>query len=390
MQLSVRAQSLKPSPTLALAAKAKELASKGVDVISLSVGEPDWDTFDGAKQAAIQAIQKGMTKYTPAAGTPSLRQLIADTTSRELGIPFEAGEVTVTAGGKFVLFSAFQMLLGPGDEVLIPAPYWVSYPTMVELAQGVPVIVPCGAESRFKLTPQLLRSRLNSKTKMLILNSPSNPTGEVYSAAELGALASVLREFPNVVVVSDDIYNRLIFTDDRVAPHILHAAPDLKDRTVIVNGASKAFSMTGWRVGWALGPKKLIQAMTDYQSQSVSCAATPSLAAAEYALAHSDEEILEARKKLRVRRDLFVSELNKIDGYSVSAPDGAFYLWVDVRPILQAKGMSSKDYSEWLLAERHIAAVPGLEFGLEGYLRISYALSESRIRQACSRLRGDG
>jgi aspartate aminotransferase len=386
MELSTRAQTLKPSPTLALAARAKELAAKGHDVISLSVGEPDWDTFEPVKQAAIESIRKGATKYTPAAGLPSLRQTIADVTNRELKTNYSAAQVTVTAGGKFVLFSAFQMLLSPGDEVIIPAPYWVSYPTMVELAQGVPRIVACGEEQRFKMTAAQLRAAITPKTKMLILNSPSNPTGEVYSRNELKELADVLREFPRVIVVSDDIYNRLVFTPEGLAPHILHVAPEMIDRTVVVNGASKAFSMTGWRVGWAVGPKDLISAMTDYQSQSVSCAATPSLYAAEFALKNSDQDIAQAREKLKVRRDLFVSLINKIPGFKVQAPDGAFYLWVNVTERLKQKGYGSKEFSEELLNEKYVAAVPGAEFGLEGYLRLSYALSEERIRQACERM----
>ena len=386
MQLSKRAESLKPSPTLKLAAQAKELAAKGHDVISLSVGEPDWDTFDSVKQAAIQAIQKGATKYTPAQGTPSLRQVICNVTNKELGTDYKPTEVTVTAGGKFVLFAALQMLLNPGDEVLIPAPYWVSYPTMAELAGGVSRIIECEEKNRFKMTASELQKAINPKTRILILNSPSNPTGEVYSREELSALAEVLRKNPNVTVISDDIYNRLVFTPEGLAPHLLHVAPDLRDRTLVVNGASKAFSMTGWRVGWALGPQKVIQAMTDYQSQSVSCAASPSLAAAEHALLHSDQDIKNAVIKLKERRDIFVKALGQVPGIKVSAPEGAFYLWANVKELLAKKGGGSKELSEELLAQEYVAAVPGAEFGMEGYLRVSYALDEKRIRQACERL----
>ncbi|MCB0384963.1 MAG: pyridoxal phosphate-dependent aminotransferase, partial [Bdellovibrionales bacterium] len=270
--LADRVASLKPSPTLALAAKAKELKKQGHDVYSLTVGEPDWDTFEQIKAAGIEAIKSGQTKYAPANGLPELREAICEQTILDLGHHYDADQVTVSAGAKFVLYSALQSLINPGDEVIIPSPYWVSYPTMVELAGGLPVIAACGPETGFKLTANALERTITPKTKMIILNSPSNPTGSVYSMEEWKQIGDVLKKHKQVIVLSDDIYNRLVFDSSDVAPHILQATPDLADRTVVINGVSKTYSMTGWRLGWAVGPKDVIKAMTNLQSQSVSCA----------------------------------------------------------------------------------------------------------------------
>ncbi len=389
--ISKRAQNLKPSPTLALAAKAKELAAQGHDVISLSVGEPDWDTLECAKRAGIDAIVKGQSKYTPASGMPALRKAIAEQTSRDLGLEYSLNDVTVSSGGKFVLFSAIQATIDPGDEVIIPAPYWVSYPVMVELAGGRPVFAVCKDKENFKLTPELLRRHLTAKTKMLILNSPSNPTGLMYSRDELEKLAKVLREFPNVLVLSDDIYNRLVF-DTPVAPHILQAAPDLRPRTLVMNGASKSFAMTGWRVGWALGPTEWIKAMTNYQSQSVSQAPTVSQWATLTAINEGASELKTALQELKTRRDLGLSELEKIPGLTVNKPDGAFYFWPNISKFLgrKYKGQdvkTSSDFSTLLLDHKKVAVVPGVEFGLEGYVRMSYALKEPRMKEAFARLK---
>lgn len=390
MILSKRVQSLKPSPTLALAAKAKELQAEGHDVISLSVGEPDWDSFSVAKAAGVKAIEDGFSKYTPASGIPELRKAIAQRVSAETGTNFAADEVTVSTGGKFVIFSALQALLDPGDEVIIPAPYWVSYPTMVELAEGVPQIALCEETSEFKLTPELLLKSITPKTKLLILNSPSNPTGMMYSKKELEALAQVLKDHPQVLILSDDIYNRLVF-EGTVSPHILQVAPELKDRTVIVNGVAKSYSMTGWRVGWALGPATLIKAMTNYQSQSVSCAASISQRASLSAILEGEKELGEAVKELKVRRDFITEEFNKIPGMSVVAPDGAFYIWPNIKSFIGktlngVKIENSSDFSKALLEKEKVAVVPGVEFGLEGYIRVSYALSKDRMSEAITRI----
>jgi len=390
--ISKRARNLKPSPTLALAAKAKELASQGHDVISLSVGEPDWDTFAMIKAAGIQAIESGQTKYAPANGLPQLRTAIAEFTSKDLGVEYKPTQVTVTAGGKMSIFAALQVLLDPGDEAIIPAPYWVSYPTMVELADAVPQIVQCSKDTRFKLSWENLSKALTPKTKLVFLNSPSNPTGEVHSRSELEAIAKVLRTHPNLVLLSDDIYNRLIFTGERLAPHILHVAPDLKDRVVVINGASKTYAMTGWRLGWALGPQPVIDAMTNYQSQSVSCASPFTQLAAVEGLLHGDSAIREAVAVLKGRRDRIHAALRDLPGIDVQLPDGAFYLWPDIssffgKSIGGRKLNDSKDFAQALLEDQMVAVVPGIEFGLEGHLRLSFVADEKKVLEAVKRIR---
>ena len=279
--LAERVKNLKPSPTLALAAKAREMKKNGLDVISLSVGEPDWDTFAPVKEAGKADIDQGFTKYLPASGLAELREAVCRQTNADLGTDYKTSQVTITTGAKFVVFAAMQALIDPGDEVIIPAPYWVSYPTMAELAGGVPVAVACDKADGFKLSADKLRAAIGPKTKMLLLNSPSNPTGQVYTKEEFSALAEVLRQHPKMVVLSDDIYNRLVFDESGLAPHLLQAAPDLAERTVLVNGVSKTYSMTGWRVGWGIGPEAVIAAMGKYQSQSVSCACSISQKALE-------------------------------------------------------------------------------------------------------------
>lgn len=389
--LSKRVQALKPSPILMLAAKAGELKAAGHNVISLTIGEPDWDTYDNIKEVAIGAIRVGMTKYTPPAGIPELRKAVAEQASRDLGVPFEPAQVTVSTGAKFVLFAALQALIDPGDEVILAAPFWASYTTMVELAEGVPHIVVCDERVNFKLTPELLRKAITPKTKVLLLNSPSNPTGKVYSREELAALADVLREFPRVAVVSDDIYNRLSF-EGKLAPHILQVAPDLKDRVIVLNGASKSYAMTGWRLGWAYGPKEVINAMSSYQSQSVSCATAISQHAAIEAVRNSDAHVEATVEKLRDRRDSLIGELKKIDGIHVAEPEGAFYLWVNVAKYLgkSYKGQVLKTTTELansLLEDQLVAVVPGIEFGLDGYIRLSYALEKEKGTEAAARMK---
>jgi aspartate aminotransferase len=389
--ISERAKKLKGSPTLALASKAKELQAQGQDVISLSVGEPDWDTFASVKRAAIRAIEAGLTKYTPTSGTPELRKAIAEITTQELGVEYKFQQVTVSSGGKFVLFSALQCLLNPGDEVVIPSPYWVSYPEMVELTDGIPVIVDCPAEAGFKLTAEALTGVISKKTKMLILNSPSNPTGEVYTLQELKALAQVLEGHPQVVILSDDIYNRLVFQDSGLAPHILQAEPKLQDRTLVVNGVSKTYSMTGWRLGWALGPLDVIAAMDKYQSQSTSCASSITQAAALAAITGDGQELKSALKTLKVRRDFIYKELLRLPGIQVTEPQGAFYIWPNISTYFgkSYRGQritGSMEFSQKLLESQGVATVPGFDFGLEGYLRLSYVIAQSRMEEALRRL----
>jgi aspartate aminotransferase len=390
--LSKKAQSLKPSPTLAIAAKAKELAAQGHSVISLSVGEPDWDTFQAIKDVGIQAIQAGQTKYAPANGTPQLRTAIAHKTKQLLGVEYSPNEVTVSAGAKMILFSALQVLCDPGDEVLIPAPYWVSYPTMVELVDGVPVIVPSDELTGFKPLASQIEKYVTAKTKVLLLNSPNNPTGMMYSRAEIADIALMLKKYPNIVIISDDIYNQLVFTGEEVAPHLLHVAPELKSRIINVNGASKSYSMTGWRIGWAVGPEPVIKAMSNYQSQTVSCAAPFTQAAALAGLQYCDEEIKKSVEVLRERRNLFVEALNTVKGWRAGLPQGAFYVWADIRELLgrkyQGKTLeTSNDVAAALLDAQKVAVIPGGESGLEGYLRLSFALHERDLNEAVKRIR---
>lgn len=388
--ISLRAKSLKPSPTLALAAKAKELVAQGHDVISLSVGEPDWDTLECAKNAGRKAIDDGFSKYTPSNGIPELRKAIAAQTNADLKTNYAADDVTVSTGGKFVIFAALQCVIDPGDEVIVPAPYWVSYPVMVELAGGVPVTAICDESVHFKLTPEILQKHITPKTKMLILNSPSNPTGLMYSKDELLALAQVLRDHPKVLILSDDIYNRLVFSGE-LAPHLLHVAPELKPRTLVMNGASKTYSMTGWRVGWALGPQEWIKAMTNYQSQSVSQAPSISQKATLAAIEQGEPELKKAMLELKSRKERAVSLLAKVPGVKVANPDGAFYIWPDIRALLgkSHKGKkitTSSEFSAALLEVHNVAVVPGVEFGLDGFVRLSFALKEARMVEAIERI----
>ncbi len=389
--ISKRALNLKPSPTLALAAKAKEMAAQGHDVISLSVGEPDWDTFECAKAAGIKAIQDGFSKYTPSNGIPELRKAIAIQTSSDLKTTYAADDVTVSSGGKFTLFAALQCAIDPGDEVIIPAPYWVSYPVMVELAGGVPVTPVCDESVNFKLTPSILQKHITPKTKMLILNSPSNPTGLMYTREELAALAQVLRDHPKVLILSDDIYNRLVFSGE-LAPHILHVAPELKPRVLVMNGASKTYSMTGWRVGWALGPAAWVKAMNNYQSQSVSQAASMSQKATLAAIELGEPELRASMKELVARKNAALKMIAGIPGLKAPSPDGAFYVWLDVRGLLGksfqgAKIAGASDFSNALLESQKVAVVPGNEFGLDGYVRLSFALKLERMTQAFERIK---
>lgn len=389
--LTQRAKSLKSSPTLELAAKGRELKAQGHDVVSLAVGEPDWDSFEVAKKEAIESIHQGFTKYVPSNGIEELRNAIVLDTQKDFGISYKPSQVTVTAGGKFSIFTLLQVLIEEGDEVLIPAPYWVSYPDMTELALGTPVIVASTEKNGFKITPQDLESKITPKSKLLILNSPSNPTGSVYTAEELKALAAVLKKHPKLFVMSDDIYNKLIFSDEKVCPHILEVAPELIDRTILINGGSKAYSMTGWRIGWAIGPQEIINAMTKYQSQTVSCANSIAQKAAWKALLEGDSELKQVRKKLIERKTFALNEIAKVKDVKAFIPGGAFYLWVNIEKVFGRKLgdraiANSRDFSYALLDDQKVITVPGAEFGVEGYIRLSFALENSRMKIAFERM----
>lgn len=392
LQLSKRAQNLKTSPTLFLVAKAKELAAQGHDVISLTVGEPDWPTFKIPSEAGIEAIQKGITKYTAANGTIELRKAIAGKIKSELGMDYSAKEITVASGAKFIVFTALQMICSPGDEVILGAPYWVSYPTMVELADGVPRVIECNEQDHFKITPAKLEAAITAKTRGFLFCSPSNPTGLQYSAEELKALAEVLRKHPQIVIISDDMYNRLVFDGSRVAPHILQVAPDLRERTVAVNGGSKAYSMTGWRIGWAAGPEKLITAMGDYQSQATGSPSSISQHAALAAIQNCEPDIAEVTKILTARRASGLKALQSIPGFKTAPPDGAFYFWVDIHAhfgkSFDGKVIrTSKDFCDILLDKFYVATVPGIECGTEGFMRLSFAVSDETFLRATERMK---
>lgn len=393
--LSKRALNLKPSPTLSLVAKAKDLQAKGHDVISLTVGEPDWPTFKKASEAGIDAIQKNVTKYTPANGTLELRKKIAEVAKKEFGAEYAPTQVTVGSGAKFIIFAALQMICDPGDEVIVHSPYWVSYPTMIELADGVPKIITCDEKEGYKLTPEQLEKAITPKTKGFLFCSPSNPTGLMYSKQELEAFAAVLRKHPQVIILSDDIYNRLVFSaSDRVngvAPHLLHVAPDLKERLVSINGGSKSFSMTGWRIGWALGPQKLITAMADYQSQSTGAASSISQNAVLAALTYCDADVEETNKTLLARKVNAMKELSRVKGFKLSDPPGAFYLWVNIKAYLGKRfdGVTienDKMFGDILLEKYFVATVPGIECGNQGYLRLSFATSVEKMKAAVDRM----
>lgn len=389
--LSKRAQSLKTSPTLFLVAKAKELQAQGHPVISLTVGEPDWPTYPAAAQAGHEAIEKGITKYTAANGTIELRKAILERLKIDTGLQYAVNEVAVTSGAKFAIFAALQVLCDANDEVIIHSPYWVSYPTMVELAGATPRLVTCNEDSGFKITAEQLRKNINANTKIFLFCSPSNPTGFVYTKQELRQIADVLKEFPRIHVITDDMYNRLMFDGSNCAPHILQEAPELKDRTIVINGGSKAYSMTGWRIGWAIGPQKIIQALGDYASQSTGAPSSIAQHAAVKAISECETNIKETNQVLKERLKTALTEFKKIPQFKVFEPQGAFYLWVDVKGALgksyQGQKIStSKDFCQVLLEKFFVATVPGEEFGNPGYMRLSFAIGSDKMSEAIGRM----
>ncbi len=386
-----RLAAVKPSPTLAVTAKAAELKAAGKDVIGLGAGEPDFDTPEHIKKAAVDAIARGETKYTPVAGTPALKDAIIGKFKRDNALEYKRNEIVVGCGAKQVLFNAFLATLNPGDEVIIPAPYWVSYPDMVAVAEGKSILIECPEERGFKLTPAQLEAAITSKTKWVVLNSPSNPTGSAYSKEELRALADVLLRHPHVYVMADDIYEYLVY-DGFAFATLATVEPMLKDRVLTINGVSKAYSMTGWRIGYGAGPAVLIAAICDVQSHSTSNPCSISQAASVAAL-NGDHGFLEQWKgAFATRRDMVAEKLNAIPGLSCQIPNGAFYLFPSCMELLGRKTPSgqlladSTDLCAWLLDEALVAAVPGTAFGLDGYFRISYATSEAALSEACDRI----
>ncbi len=382
---------IKPSPTMAITTKAKELRASGQDIIGLGAGEPDFDTPDNIKAAAKIALDSGVTKYTAVDGMPELKQAVADKFKRDNSLNYEVDQITVGCGGKQVLYNALMATLDCGDEVIIPSPYWVSYPDMATLAGGTPVIVPCSAENDFKLQPQDLRDAITSKTKWIIFNSPSNPTGRAYTYAELKPLTDVLMEFSSVHVISDDIYEHLVYDDFEFATPA-QVQPKLYDRTLTVNGVSKAYAMTGWRIGYAGGPHELIKAMAKIQSQSTSNPCSIAQAAAVEALNGPQSFILSRNDAFKRRRDMVVKRLNLIEGLCCKIPQGAFYVFPDGRPLIGRKTPQGNllendlDIVAYLLEEALVAVVPGSAFGMEGFFRISYATSDEALTEALNRI----
>ena len=387
-----RLSRIKPSPTIAVSTKAAELKAAGHDVIGLGAGEPDFDTPEHIKEAARMALANGKTKYTAVDGIPELKQAIVDKFARENNIKTNVSEVTVGTGGKQILYNALMATVNPGDEVIVPAPYWVSYPDMVLLSEGVPVPVNCPQEDGFKLTPAALDAAITDKTKWLILNSPSNPTGAGYSAAELAALADVLRRHEHVMVMCDDMYEHLVYDDFKFAT-LVEVAPDLQPRTLTTNGVSKAYCMTGWRIGYACGPQPLIKAMAKIQSQSTSNPNSIAQYAAVAALNGPLDFMASNAVHFAERRNLVVDALNDIDGLDCARPDGAFYVYPSCAGVIGATRPDGKviendgDYVTWLLEEGGVAAVQGAAFGLEPHFRISYATSTEALRDAMARIK---
>ena len=390
--LADRLSRIKPSPTIAVSTKAAELKAAGHDVIGLGAGEPDFDTPEHVKEAARIAIADGKTKYTAVDGIPELKQAIVDKFARENNIKTNVGEVTVGTGGKQILYNALMATVNPGDEVIIPAPYWVSYPDMVLLAEGVPVSVACPQDMGFKLTPAALDAAITPKTKWLILNSPSNPTGAGYSAAELAALADVLRRHEHVMVMCDDMYEHLVYDDFKFAT-LVEVAPDLQPRTLTTNGVSKAYCMTGWRIGYACGPQPLVKAMAKIQSQSTSNPNSIAQYAAVAALNGPLDFMASNLVHFAERRKLVTSALNDIDGLDCPIPDGAFYVYPSCAGVIGATRPDGKiiendgDYVSWILEEGGVAAVQGAAFGLEPHFRISYATSTAALEDAMGRIK---
>jgi aspartate aminotransferase len=389
--LSQRIQKVKPSATLQITAKAKEMRAAGQDVIGLGAGEPDFDTPDHIKKAAIKALNNGFTKYTAVGGIPELKNAIIKKFKKENNLKYEADQIVVTVGGKQAFYNMAQAMLDAGDEVIIPAPYWVSYPDMVLLADATPVIVKTKESNRLKMVPAELKKALTKKTKMVIINSPSNPTGSSYSADELHALGEVLKDYPDVYVVSDDIYEKIIY-DGFEHFTFAEACPELKDRSIILNGVAKAYSMTGWRIGYAAGPVEIIKAMTKIQSQSTSCATSFAQVAAAAAIGGSQKCVKPMVKAFRKRRDYVVKTLNNIPGITCLTPEGSFYVYPNVGGLLGKKTANGKvikttiDLAAHLLETKGVALVPGSAFGLDPYVRISFATSMADLKEALKRI----
>ncbi|NKB55576.1 MAG: aminotransferase class I/II-fold pyridoxal phosphate-dependent enzyme [Alphaproteobacteria bacterium] len=389
--LASRLSRIGPSPTVSINTKSQEMKAAGKDIIGLAVGEPDFDTPDHIQEAAIKAMREGKTRYAAPAGIPELRQAISDKFKRENGLDYGLDQIAVCAGGKQIIYNAFTASVDEGDEVIVPAPYWVTYPDLALLNGGTPVYIECSAEADFKMTPDQLEAAITPKTKWLVLNSPSNPTGSAYSPAELKALAAVLVRHPNVWVLSDDIYEHLLYDDAEFAT-LAQVEPAMYDRTLTLNGMSKSFCMTGWRVGYAGGPVELIKAMNMLQSQSITSTSTISQWAAVEALNGDQSHIARNNDVFKERRDLVVSMLNQANGLTCNTPVGAFYVYPSCAGVIGKKTPDGKvietdeDFVVYMLETEGVAAVHGEAFGLSPFFRISYALSTDVLEDACQRI----
>jgi aspartate aminotransferase len=388
VQISTRVQRIKPSPTLAVTARAAALRAAGKDIIGLGAGEPDFDTPDHIKQAAIMAIQDGFTKYTEVGGTAQLKQAVIAKFARENGLNYTPAQILVSVGGKQSFFNLAQALLNPGDEVIIPAPYWVSYPDMVMLADGIPVVIAAGIDRHFKIAPEQLEAAITPLTRLVVINSPSNPTGSAYTGEELAALGEVLRRHPQILIATDDMYEHILWTAEPFV-NILNVCPDLYERTMVLNGVSKAYSMTGWRIGYAGGPAALIEAMMNVQSQSTSNPTSISQVAAQAALEGDQSCITRMCEAFKERHDFVVKELNTIPGVRCIPSQGTFYTFPNVEGMIdRLDGLHTDvDLAEFLINEAGVALVPGSAFGAPGHLRLSFATDLETLREAMRRLK---
>ncbi len=386
-KLSDRVQRIKPSPTLAITARAAELRAQGKDIIGLGAGEPDFDTPNHIKDAAKKAISDGFTKYTAVDGTASLKQAVIDKLSRDNQLNYTANQILVSCGGKQSFFNLTQALLNEGDEVIIPAPYWVSYPDMVLLADGKPVIIEADIQQSFKITPEQLDAAITDKTRLVVLNSPSNPSGMAYNQQELVALGQVLLKYPHVLVATDDMYEHILWADEPFT-NIVMTCPELYDRSIVLNGVSKAYSMTGWRIGYAAGPENLIKAMKKVQSQSTSNPTSISQVAAEAALNGDQSCVSTMLSSFKERHEYVYQRLNAIDGITCLPSDGTFYSFPDVRGFVEKIDGINNDMelSEYLIENAGVALVPGSAFGSPGYIRISFATSLEVLEEAINRI----
>jgi aspartate aminotransferase len=387
IQTSARIQRVQPSPTLAVTALANQLRAEGRDVIGLAAGEPDFDTPDHIKQAAITAIHNGMTKYTPVDGTAGLKQAIINKFKRDNGLDYSADQILVSVGGKQAIYNLLQTLINPGDEVIIPAPYWVSYPDMVRLADGEPVIVTGDASQAFKITAEQLQNAITERTRLVIINSPSNPSGKAYTRAELRSLADVLLKFPDIAILTDDIYEHIVWTDEGFN-NILNVCPELKERTLVINGVSKAYSMTGWRIGYTGGPADIIKGMKKVQSQSTSNPCSIAQAAAQEALDGDQSFLAKMCQVFRSRHDFVYNALNAIDGVECLPSDGTFYSFPSFQTVIERMDGIEDDVqlAQMLLEKAEVALVPGTAFGMPGHLRLSFATDMNSMEKALERI----